>query len=340
MEQLSLAFITGVTTGGISCMAVQGGLLSSGLASQTQNSELVKTLSKTQYILLFLGSKIAAMALLGFLLGSFGSVFQISVQAQALLQIALGLFMLATVGNLLHLHPLFRYAVIQPPKALFRFLRRFSKTDHDIATPLVLGFGTIFIPCGVTQLMMASAVASGSPLLGAGILAAFALGTSPLFFTLGYTTAKFLTHKLLILVPALIISYFGITSIDAGLTLANSPYTLKNFYQALTTESTPAVLQAPAPLTNDGKQDVIMTVSTYEYTTNYTTLKAGVPVKLTINSYNAQGCIRAFTIPSMNLTKVLPETGTEILEFTPTKTGKLTYSCNMGMYTGEFNVIM
>src|SRR6185503_7294452 len=36
MSQLVVAFITGITTGGLSCLAVQGGLLASSLAHQIE----------------------------------------------------------------------------------------------------------------------------------------------------------------------------------------------------------------------------------------------------------------------------------------------------------------
>ncbi len=36
MSQLIVAFITGLTTGGLSCLAVQGGLLASSLAHQIE----------------------------------------------------------------------------------------------------------------------------------------------------------------------------------------------------------------------------------------------------------------------------------------------------------------
>src|SRR6266542_6316039 len=36
MSQLAVAFITGLTTGGLSCLAVQGGLLASSLAHQIE----------------------------------------------------------------------------------------------------------------------------------------------------------------------------------------------------------------------------------------------------------------------------------------------------------------
>jgi hypothetical protein len=37
MEQILLAFVTGLTTGGLSCLAVQGGLLASSLAQQIEH---------------------------------------------------------------------------------------------------------------------------------------------------------------------------------------------------------------------------------------------------------------------------------------------------------------
>jgi sulfite exporter TauE/SafE len=81
-----VAFITGLTTGGLSCLAVQGGLLASSLAHQIEQDYFEQsaqhkkkrlkrhqaevTRSRTaQPILLFLASKIVAYTLLGALLG-------------------------------------------------------------------------------------------------------------------------------------------------------------------------------------------------------------------------------------------------------------------------------
>jgi plastocyanin domain-containing protein len=41
----------------------------------------------------------------------------------------------------------------------------------------------------------------------------------------------------------------------------------------------------------------------------------------------------------MNIKKLLPINGKEVITFTPTKTGILPFSCAMGMYTGQFEVI-
>src|SRR5512138_1699571 len=40
MSQLVVAFVTGITTGGLSCLAVQGGLLASSLAHQIEQEYL------------------------------------------------------------------------------------------------------------------------------------------------------------------------------------------------------------------------------------------------------------------------------------------------------------
>ena len=116
------------------------------------------------------------------------------------MQILVGIFMLGTALNLLDVHPIFRYFVIQPPKFLTRLVRKQSKSTHfakasrveaDMFAPAILGALTIFIPCGTTQAMMALAIGSGSPFLGASVLFAFVLGTSPVFFILGYFRSAF-----------------------------------------------------------------------------------------------------------------------------------------------------
>jgi hypothetical protein len=76
MSQLVVAFITGITTGGLSCLAVQGGLLASSLAHQIEQDYIENVAQNKKQrgkknqpqprsnsafpILLFLGAKIVA----------------------------------------------------------------------------------------------------------------------------------------------------------------------------------------------------------------------------------------------------------------------------------------
>src|SRR5207245_9067751 len=130
-----------------------------------------------------LGRQAGRYTVLGIFLGWIGSVLQLSPYSRAALQIGIGIFILVTAAMLFNLHPIFRYFIIEPPRFVTRFIRRYAKNNAStVATPLFLGTLTIFIPCGVTQAMMVLAVGTGSPLLGAAIMFAFILGTTPVFF--------------------------------------------------------------------------------------------------------------------------------------------------------------
>jgi sulfite exporter TauE/SafE len=330
MNQIFLAFITGLTTGGISCLAVQGGLLASVLTDSN---------SKTKNTFLFLLSKLISYTILGAILGSIGSKFTFSPTLQGYLQIAIGIFMIATAGRLLNLHPIFRYTVIQPPTFVLRYLNKISK-DSSIFAPILLGALTILIPCGVTQAMMVLAIGTGSSLFGSLIMFAFVLGTSPVFFLLGLTVSSVFKNPILSKIAAIVIIIIGLIAINTGQILRGSVHTFQNYSKVLF-ESNKKVDNSGNGLAKvvNGVQEATIEVSNYAYKTNVTSLKIGIPVKLTMVTKNVQSCSRSFVIPSMNINKILPSTGTEIIEFTPNKIGTLTFSCSMGMYTGSFEII-
>jgi sulfite exporter TauE/SafE len=318
MNNVLLAFITGLTTGGFSCFAVQGGLLASALTEE----------NKKKGLLVFLISKLIAYTILGFILGYLGASLNISPKFQGYMQIFVGLFMLLTAARLLNLHPIFRYFVIQPPKSVLRLLKNQSQAK-SIFTPAILGAMTVLIPCGVTQAMLLYAIGSGSPLWGAEIMFAFTLGTSPVFFAIGLAATELLKKKAFNYVAAAFILAIGILSINSGQILRGSVHTLQNYWGVIFGEN--------VEVRSGNVVNIEITNSGYKADVN--TLKLGVPVKLVLNSKNVRSCARAFTIPDLNYFKILPENGKEIIEFTPNKLGKLTYTCSMGMYTGSFNVV-
>jgi sulfite exporter TauE/SafE len=324
--------MTGLTSGGISCFAVQGGLLTSALAS---NEELeVSRGLKAKALSAFLISKIVAYTLLGFLLGFLGATLQISPRVQGWMQIIIGLYMIATALRLLDIHPIFRYFVIQPPRSVLRLLRNQARAQ-TVFTPAFLGALTVLIPCGVTQAMMVLALGTGNPFFGAGIMFAFTLGTSPLFFALGIATTELIKKRPFAIAAALFILAIGLISINTGQILKGSAHTFQNYYFAAF--GTPA--ESKTADIKKGIQEVTINVTSGGYSSDTNTLKIGVPVKLKLVADQVDGCARAFTIPELNYFKVLPENGEEFIEFTPKKLGALTYTCSMGMFTGQFTVV-
>ena len=318
MASIWLAFITGLTTGGFSCFAVQGGLLTSALAEG----------DKKRGLIYFLAAKVVAYTLFGFGLGYLGASLNISPRLQGWLQIFIGFFLLVTAARLLNIHPIFKYFVITPPKFIFKFLRKQSQA-------VILGALTILIPCGVTQAMMLLALGSGSAVWGAGIMLAFTLGTTPVFYLIGLAATEALKHKAFSAAAASFIFIIGTLSINSGQILRGSVHTLQNYWMVLVG----TVEEVKAATVRGGSQEVTIKVTNSGYQSSVNTLKAGVPVKIKLVSENVKSCARAFAIPDLNYFKVLPQTGTEEIEFTPTKLGKLTYTCSMGMYTGSFNVV-
>lgn len=325
MGNIWLAFITGLTTGGISCFAVQGGLLASSLTDKAD---------KRKSIALFLTAKIFAYTALGFLLGFLGATLNISPKFQGWLQLLVGVYLLATAARLLNLHPVFRYFVIQPPKRMLTLLKNRAEAK-SFFTPVVLGFLTIFIPCGVTQAMMLIAMGTGNPVWGATIMFAFILGTSPVFFLIGLAAVELFRKKAFVYLAAGFIAILGILAINSGQLLRGSVHTLQNYWAVL--------VEVPGDIRSakivSGVQEVTIKVTDRGYEADINSLKVDVPVKLKLVTNGVRSCARAFTIPDLNYFKVLPATGSEIVEFTPRKTGKLVYTCSMGMYTGSFNVI-
>lgn len=337
MTDLIVPFITGLTTGGLSCLAVQGGLLASSIAS-TAEKEIQQTLAarqtaraaqrpqtkqsnhptrrhgkqatspvaatltqpaalpqKTQAakpILVFLGAKLIAYTVLGFLLGALGSVLQLSSFTRAVMQIAIGVFMLGTALNMLKVHPIFRYFVIEPPKTVTRFIRRISKNSNDdVVTPAFLGALTVLIPCGVTQTMMALAIGSASPLSGAAILFAFILGTSPLFFALAYLARKLgqIMEARFMKFAAIAVIILALVSIDGGMNLLGSPLSFSSIGEALLSPSNRSIASAGSGARADANNGIAINVFPNSYTPDRITASAGKPAKLKLVTNRSYG---------------------------------------------------
>ena len=314
---LGLVFLTGLTTGGLSCLAVQGGLLASSLAQQVEQNIPVQIAPKSapqpagqqagaakqdlaRPITLFLGAKLVAYTILGFLLGGLGSVLQLTPLMQAIMQLAIGVFMVGMALRIFNVHPFFRYFIIEPPAFITRYIRRTAKTGADNAvTPLFLGTLTVLIPCGVTQVVMATAIASGSPTEGAAIMFAFILGTSPLFFALAYLATQLgrTLEARFMQVVAVIVLVLGLVSINTGLNLAGTPILPRGLtsarpYPPATAGATPGTGQAVAL---SGSQSagqgnrITINVTDYSYEPGQVQAPANQPLQLKLVTNNTYG---------------------------------------------------
>jgi uncharacterized protein len=336
--QLFGIFLTGLLAGGLSCMAVQGGLLAATLAQRHES-----TLQGTAYsgnakpILSFLIAKLAAYTILGFFLGWIGATLQFSTTIQVILQIAVGLFMLGTALHMLKVHPIFRYFIIQPPYFLTKFIRKETKSK-SIFAPAIVGAFTVFIPCGTTQAMMALSIASGNPITGATILFAFVLGTSPIFFLLGYFASKATqTAKIgLTKFAAIVLLSLALFNLNNAVALSGSPITLDSLAKNTWCLFSYCSENFSQPPTN--KAEIAINAS--GYTPGNFSVKAGEEITLRLTNRDSTNCAQSFTIPQLGIRQIVPQGTSQTVRFTaPEKPVQLSFMCSMGMYRGTINVI-
>ena len=350
--RIMVAFVTGLTTGGLSCLAVQGGLLASSLAHQIeqdyleQSTQLTKRGNKKSLpkkrsstalpILLFLIAKLVAYTLLGVLLGWLGSFLTLSPLTRAFLMIAIGVFMIGNALRMFNVHPIFRYFSIEPPKFITRYIRRTSK-GTDTFTPIFLGALTVFIPCGVTQAMMAAALATGSPLTGAAMMFAFVLGTSPVFFIVAYLTTELGSRleKFFMRFVAVTVLILGLVTLDGGLNVMGSPLSFQNLSRNLFPSESSTAAQASAPQSAASDGQLTLQVENKGYFPQTLRADANTAIKLNLVTNKTYSCARDFVIPALNYYQLLPDTGSVQVNIPAQPAGtRMFFTCSMGMYTG------
>jgi uncharacterized protein len=358
MDPILLAFVTGLTTGGLSCLAVQGGLLASSLAQQieqdvSKNAMAAPKGKKGQSkakapprvntalpIALFLFAKLVMYTLLGFLLGALGSFLTISPRMRAFLMIAIGVFMVGNALRMLNVHPIFRYFNLEPPKFITRYIRRTAKNGTELFTPLFLGALTVFIPCGVTQAMMAVALGTGDPVKGATLMFAFTLGTSVLFFIVAYLTTQIgaRLEKFFLTFVAIVVLVLGLVSVNSGLNLLGSPLSMTNLTARLfpAAENTSSTSAPPTPIAAPSDGTLVLDVKNNGYFPATLNAPANQPVTLELVTNKTRSCARDFVIPALKYYELLPETGTVAVDISPQPAGTtMRFTCSMGMYTGQ-----
>ncbi|HEX9331985.1 MAG TPA: sulfite exporter TauE/SafE family protein [Anaerolineales bacterium] len=352
ISQLIVAFVTGLTTGGLSCLAVQGGLLASSLAHQieqdyVEHAAQYKTRKKSKVqtpthsnsalpIVLFLIAKLVAYTLLGALLGWLGSYLTLSPTVRAFLMIAIGVFMVGNALRMFNVHPVFRYFSIEPPKFITRYIRRTAK-GTDTFTPIFLGALTVFIPCGVTQAMMAAALGTGSIAMGAALMFAFILGTSPVFFVIAYLTTELgaRLEKFFMRFVAAVVLTLGLVTMNGGLNVLGSPLSVQNLTRSLL-PSNDVASQAESAQLAAANGDLLLQVENGGYFPRTLKAPAGKDVKLSLVTNKTYSCSRDFVIPALNFYQLLPDTGTVQVNIPAQEKGSTLYfTCSMGMYTGR-----
>lgn len=337
MPNLWLVLTTGLLAGGVSCAAVQGSLLATYTAGRVK--EGVGDKPGWKEIAVFLLFKLIALTTLGVMLGGLGQKIQLSIAGRAWFQGILAVYMFGVGLALLDVHPFFRRFLLTTPRFLSRWIRREAKYGRFFV-PAVLGVSTLFIPCGVTQAMMALALASGSPVTGGLIMGVFAIGTMPIFMAIGMAVVALggVLKTGFMKTAGILILGMAIFSANSALVLSGSPLNITGIAKEIGCTIS-FCGQAKASEISD-ISELLINITEKGYETKIKSIKAGQKTSLRLTNTDGYGCQQAFILPALGISEVVPPGETKIIDITiPNKAGRLAFSCGMGMYGGSIEIV-
>ncbi len=327
-------FLLGLTAAASSCIAVSGGLLLSSAAKFNERYSSSKPLSRMRPVVLFVVGRVLGYSLFGALIGLLGSALSPSPLVTGVITVFAAVYMLMMGLDMLHILPMgLKKFIPRIPKELSRLVFKTEEKEHPL-TPFLLGSATFFLPCGFTQALQLYALSQGSALTGGLILGIFAIGTAPALLALGWASGS-LKGKLgqfFFKFSGALVIMLGLFNIQNGFAIAGYPLSLPTFTQN-------AVGDQDSAVSFDGRiQTMRMNVSNAGYSPNQFTIKKGVPTRWLLQVDQNLGCIRVLQSPRLGIRQLL-SLGQNVIEFTPTEAGTVSFSCSMGMYRGQINVI-
>lgn len=326
-----MLFVIGLLTS-VHCVAMCGGINLSQCISQTGLDKNNKLAALRPSFLYNLGRVIAYTAV-GGIVGALGTVLTLTGAFRGMIQLFAGVFMVIMGINMLGVFPWMRKLMPRMPRI---FTQKINSQKSKSKNPLIVGLLNGLMPCGPLQAMQIYALSTGSAINGAFSMFLFSLGTVPLMFGLG-ALSSVLTKKFtgkVMTVGATLVVVLGLSMFSNGWSLSGFSINLL----PLSADNEASQINESKSVIKDGYQIVNSTLASGRYPA--ITVQEGIPVKWTIDAPEGSinGCNNRMIIPEYNIEYKF-KTGENIIEFTPTKTGKFSYSCWMGMICSDISVV-
>jgi len=296
------------------------------------NSTIFK---KIQPHITFNLGRIIAYGIFGAILGIIGNRLQISLQFTAFMIITISFLMIVLGLQMLGVK-YFRKFQLSLPKSATRFIANENNFKGKFM-PFLMGAATIILPCGFTITAEGLALLSSNPLQGFLIMLAFVLGTTPILFSIGFSSIKFLSKpnfaEKFSKVAGFLVLFFALFNINTQMNILG--FVMPNFDTSSST-----INQNELPQIIKGVQILKMNASARGYSPNYLKVKTGIPIRWEITDTGTSGCTNAIISKSLFSGEIRLTPGeTSIKEFTISKPGKYKFSCWMGMVTGTIEAI-
>jgi len=314
-------FVLGIVASLSSCLATTGGFM---LAYSAEVASRRKTLFMH-------AGRLVAFMVGGAILGSIGGALPTATASwYGVLALVMGIGFLVVALNLLELSPSLSKLGVSLPSSLHVFADKVKKRPGGV-TPFLVGAVTFVLPCGFTQTAQALALASGSALNGFLLLTGFALGTLPVLLGVTAFAAKVsLKRGMLRLMVGAVMLFFALGQVRAGFSVLG--FSIDGAFTKADTA------KAAAVPTDASEQVIRMAITASGYEPSNLTVKKGVPVRWEVDGTKAGGCTNSLVSRELGISSQI-KSGINTFRFTPTHTGRIAFSCGMGMVRGSFNVI-
>lgn len=330
---LTGAFVLGLVASTSTCMATSGALFMATIGKLRDERETkVSPLRNFLPAVSFNVGRVGAYAFFGFLAGFLGKTVSADFQMGQILNIVVAALMFIVGLDMLKLFSLSSVVAPKFTKGLFEKLEhRFIANPKK--TALLLGAITYLLPCGFTQTVQLYALGLADPVKSAMTMAVFALGTVPALLAVGFATSFTKTRYY-----AYFTKVMGVLIIVIGLSYVLNSLRLYGVSVPVFTAKTVQNQVDKNVVVQNGYQVATMNANASGYYPSSFTVKKDVPVRWVVKGENVFGCQGLLVAPKIGVSKTLT-TGENIIEFTPTEKGPIRFSCAMGMFQGQFNVI-
>lgn len=330
-------FLIGLIAASSSCMAVAGGLLLSVSARFNERYGSETGLGRLRPVALFVMGRVVGYAVLGGLLGAVGSVLTPPPFVTAMITIVAAIYMMVMGLEMLRIAPAWLKRLLPGmSKTLSHRIIDGEKKDHPVML-FLLGAATFFLPCGFTQALQLYALTAGSFWTSSSLLLAFALGTAPALFALGYASSS-LKGK----IGTAFFRFSGALVVVLGIWNMQNAFVIAGFSPSLSmfsSSSTTAPRTIVGPMERD-IQVIQMNADYHGYTPNRLQVRAGTAVRWEITGAGSIGCASVLQSPALGIRPQRLSEGLNVIHFqAPTRPGLYPFSCSMGMYRGEIEVI-
>ena len=319
-------FILGLVASTSTCMATSGALFMATVGNISEGNSVKRIIPAVSFNL----GRVISYGIFGYIVGFLGKSIAGNLHFGSALNIFVAVFMLLIGLDMANVLPFSSLSMFSFTKKIFEPLKkRFIQNPKQ--TAFLLGAITYLLPCGFTQTVQLYALGLANPVQSSITMMVFALGTVPALLAIGMATS-FTKSKFY----PVIARTMGVVIIMIGLSYVLNTMYLYGFKPNIFIST--ASSEDKNVVMENGVQLAHMSVDSRGYSPASFTVRKGVPVKWVIDGQNVFGCQGSLVAPKIAVQRTL-EKGKNVIEFTPKEVGRIAFSCSMGMFQGEFNVV-